>query len=304
MVPPLVSFVRIALLATALCAATTSPAAAQSDGERAESIILEGVERRRQRDDGGALELFQQAYALAPTPRAAAQMGLAEQALKRWVESHRHLCEALRASDDPWIRQHRAVLEQSQRTVAARIGLLEVGGEPAGAAVTVNDQASGTLPITDPLAVAPGSVRVGVRAQGHVPSTVTLTLAAGQRSRIDVRLERERPPALVQIPIDRPSPPPAPSRRLRAARWATLGAAGLFLAAGISGAVIHDRKVDQFNDGGCEKDPADGSIRAGNPSTCRSLLDTASGGKTAAVIGLAGAGLLALTSGVLFFAFD
>lgn len=275
--------------------------ATQAQADQAEAIILEGVERRRAKDDAGALALFRKAHALAPTPRAAAQMGLAEQALERWLDADRHLSEALRATSDPWIAKHRRVLEESLRTVAAKVGHLEVGGAPSGAEVKINGEPSGPLPILEPVPVPPGPVHIDVSKTGFLRSTLSITVAMGQRSRVDVRLQPD--PAVIKVPDDEADPPAPPSSALRTARWVGVGAAGLFLAAGITGAVVHDRKIGQFNDAGCMRDPVTGAIRAGNATTCQPLIDTASTGKTAAVVGFAGAGLLALTSAILFFAF-
>src|SRR5687767_13732162 len=104
----------------AIVAALLLPAAA-AHAQGPEALIKRGVELRRQGEDQAALREFQRAHALAPTPRAAAQIGLAEQALERWTDAEAHLNEALRARNDPWIRKNRAVLEESLRTVRGRI---------------------------------------------------------------------------------------------------------------------------------------------------------------------------------------
>lgn len=290
------------MLVAVVLLALAGPALAQ--GDRAEAMIVEGVKLRRAHDDEGALRLFREAYALAPTPRAAAQMGLAEQALKRWVDAARHLGEALRATSDPWVAQYRTVLSESLRTVSKEVGQIEVGGEPEGAEVRVNGEPRGRVPALEAIPVNPGSVHIEVRKPGYLPSTLSVTVAAGQRSRIDVRLPLD--PAVVTLKNDDQKDsrePVSHGSGLRTARWVAAGAGVLFLAAGITGVVIHDRKIGQFNQAGCMRDPTTGAIRVGNVDTCSSLIETADAGKYTGIVGFAGAGLLAITSGILYFAF-
>src|SRR5262245_19785516 len=115
-----------AKLALALVTLASGPAAAApartSANEQAEAYIRRGVELRRKPDEGGALQEFRRAYELAPSPRAAAQMGMAEAKLKNWVDAEKHLAESLRARTDPWIKQNRAVLEELWQKVIGRVG--------------------------------------------------------------------------------------------------------------------------------------------------------------------------------------
>ena len=71
-----------ALLSVAILAART----AEATGDAAEHLIKQGVELRAKGKDAEALVLFQKAYAATPSPRALAQIALAEQALGRWIE--------------------------------------------------------------------------------------------------------------------------------------------------------------------------------------------------------------------------
>jgi hypothetical protein len=303
-------------------------------------------------NDGAALQEFRHAFDIDPSPRAAAQMALAEQALKLWVEADRHLAEALQNRTDAWIKKNRAVLEQQRRAVATHVGHVVVGGEPTGADVFLNGQNAGTIPLREPVTVPPGPVRVEVRSPGYVSTSMSLIVAAGDQGRVDVRLEHERPraasivpppaggfhpagtlapgsaptlplralPGRVDVaggpviepvreepdPADRPAPEGA-SAGLRTARWVVLGATGVFLAAGIAGLVIHEHEVGVFNKMSCRVDPVSGNIVSrsmpGTEAYCRMLVDNANNGRTVGIVGLAGAGLLGITSAVLFLAF-
>ena len=54
-------------------------------------LIRHGIELRKVHDDEGAAREFQKAYDQVHTPRAAGQLGLAEQALGRWEDAERHV---------------------------------------------------------------------------------------------------------------------------------------------------------------------------------------------------------------------
>lgn len=303
------------MLPIALLAALAAPAPAAE----AEAFIRRGIDLRRKGEDGAALEEFRRAYELAPTPRAAAQMGLAAQAVERWLDAEAHLAEALRARSDPWIRRNRAVLEDSLRAVRGRIGRLVVGGSPAGADVFVNGENVGRLPLAEPARVLPGPVQVELRSPGYVSAATTVTVAAGQQAYAEIRLERERPAPEVPLPasppppqvviLEKPAAPPppslAPSPGLRAARWVALGLTGVALAVGAAGVVTHEQKIADFN-GRCGLDEQGQPMntKAGiTPQGCGTLLDRADTGRKVAVAGFVGAGLLAVTSAVLFIAF-
>lgn len=340
--------VGAALLA---CSAFSVPAWA-APADEAEVFLKRGVALRRQHNDGAALQEFRHAFEIDPSPRAAAQMALAEQALKLWVEADKHLAEALQNRADPWIRKNRAVLEQQRRAVATHVGRVVVGGEPVGAEVFLNGQNAGIVPLREPATVPPGPVRVQVRAPGYVSTSMSIIVAAGDQGRVDVRLERERGPAAGLVPAgagfhpaaatlapglaptlpsrslagradvaggpviepvreemdpaDRPAPE-EPSAGLRTARWVVLGATGVFLAAGIAGVVIHEHEAGIFNRMSCRVDAITGNVvnrgMPGSEAYCRTLVDNANTGKTVGIVGLAGAGLLGITSAVLFLAF-
>lgn len=132
----------------------TVPAPARA--EDADALIKQGVELRRAGKDEAALEQFRRAYDLAPTPRALAQMGLAEQALGRWIDGEAHLTKALEGAQESWIAKYRETLEGSRAEIAKHVGSLAVTGGPDGAELRVDGQPVGTLPCAE-RAVSPSA---------------------------------------------------------------------------------------------------------------------------------------------------
>jgi hypothetical protein len=234
-----------------LLLATFAASSAAAAEPTEESLIREGVEARRKQDDLAALELFKKAHALSHSPRAAAQMGLAEIALGRWTDADAHLEEAIGAAHDPWIQRNRATLEESLARVKREVGKLEVLGSPPGAEVLVGGQVKGTLPLAAPIRVRVGDFRLEVRAPGHEAFTRTVRINPGQLTRETVELVAAKavasdvpaatdPGAMTANPsvvrIEEPAEAPAADggRRLRLAGMILSGAGAVSLGVGLT----------------------------------------------------------------------
>jgi tetratricopeptide (TPR) repeat protein len=94
------------------------PAGAQTLDEH----LRAGFALRQRGAEVEALARFEAAWALSATPRVAAQLGLAHQALGRWLEADRFLRLALAAADDPWVVRNRASLTVALGVVCRRDG--------------------------------------------------------------------------------------------------------------------------------------------------------------------------------------
>jgi hypothetical protein len=153
-----------------------------------EDLIRQGVELRKDGKDARALPFFQRAYALAPTPRTAAQLGLVEMVLGYRLEAERHLLEALGSMHDIWVNQNRQNLDSSLARVRSAIGELAITGTPAGAAVLVNGHRVGELPLARPLRLGEGPVRITVSAAGFVDATTSTSVAGSQTRDLHIDL--------------------------------------------------------------------------------------------------------------------
>jgi hypothetical protein len=187
-------FLVIAFLVAASTPATPAKAPRSaltaSAVRESEALIKKAIAHRQEGDDEAALKLLRQAYALAPTPRAAAQLGFAEQALGRWVDAETHVAEAVAAEKDPWVTKNRAAIVQALKVIRDHIARIEVIGEPTGAEVLVDGTSVGRLPLDGPVRVPADTIQVEVRATGHESYTERVTLAAAQYKRLAVKLRR------------------------------------------------------------------------------------------------------------------
>src|SRR5689334_6453050 len=86
----------VAVPSTAFAQASVPPAPGPAmSGSEIEAIIEGGVQLREQGRDEEALRAFRRAFDASKSPRAQAQMGLAEQALGRWIAADKDVAAAL-----------------------------------------------------------------------------------------------------------------------------------------------------------------------------------------------------------------
>jgi hypothetical protein len=220
-----------------LVAVLLSPvSAAEPPADDAEALIKEGLELRRQSQEQAALPYFQRAYLMVRTPRAAAQLGFAEQALGLWVEAENHLAEARVAETDPWIKEHRNLLAESAGFVRAHLANVELETNVTGATVLVDGKIVATTPLQHPLRVAIGQRRIELDAPTYRPAGRAVELTTGQTVRLALTLlpltggRAPLPPALeLRAPAETAAPPRPLYRRWEL--WAGIGAA--VIAAGV-----------------------------------------------------------------------
>lgn len=301
------------LLIATLFATTTAagvPVARAARAEDAESLIREGLELRKRNLNEQALAKFQRAYELAGKPKAAAQLGLCEQALSRWVEADLHLAEAL-ASSDTWVNRYRDVLTDSLEDVRGHLGTVEVRGTPAGATVTVNDRPAGTLPRAEALRVLPGPVRIGIAHPGFLAETLERSVRVRETLTVEIALRPEqvatktvmtvKPAEAVATPevtgalaggVDARAAAPRASW-LRPAGWTGLGLAGASLVFGVVSHVQREGAASDYNDGCVNDDLGD--------TRCDEIANDFDGAQTRMWIGYVGAGVLAAAGATLLW---
>ncbi|MCA9610018.1 MAG: PEGA domain-containing protein [Myxococcales bacterium] len=192
------------MLVLALASLAAAPAAAQ-ECTTAECHLEQGLAARTRSDDAAAVEHFRAALALERTPRTLAQLAFAVQALGRFIEAEVHLLEALASPEDPWIVEHRGVLDDGLATIREHLGRLIVTANVEGAAVRVNGRVVGTLPMAEPASVEVGTAVIDVTAEGYVPVQREVSIVAGQLWRAHMALV---PRAGERSGGERPGPDP------------------------------------------------------------------------------------------------
>ncbi len=319
---PMSRWSAMALVAAiGLLSAVSRAYAARAYGPEEEALIRRGIEFRKALDDLAARAEFQKAYDLTHSPRAAAQLGLAEFALGRWEDADAHVGEALRVPSDPFITKYRGELEESLATIKSHIARVDVVGEPTGAEVFVNGRGAGQLPLGGPVSVSAGQVDVELRAVGFKRQSRTVTLAPGQYQRMAMRLEREGDSGLAlqgkakldvgptngSAPTGTTDSPPSNTPRAAGssssvhavAKWSALGLGGAGLATGIASTFVYRSSLHTFeglHNRGCFDNGGRAVDAAGNSvEECQPSLDSYRTARTWAIVGFVGAGVFAAT---------
>jgi hypothetical protein len=282
-------------------AGTSSDAVASTSAERAQAdaLIGEGIQLRREKRDADALQRFERAYALVPTARALAQIGLAELALSRFQAAEAHLKDAL-AKDDDWVRRNRRTLEGSMSAAGAYLGTVTVSSNLSGAEIWISGARAGTSPLP-PQRVLAGNVLVEVRSSRGQRVERALTVASRATHHVHVEIEPAPPAVPSKTPRSRsarkakhPSALQATSPA-RTAAWMLVATGALMLGEAVIAHVMRESFANDYND--------DERCLYGNLSReqrCGEVLGKAKTAQTLAVAGYIGAGLAFGTAGVLF----
>lgn len=328
---------RAALIA--LVVANAGSLASRAHADSAEDLLRRGFELRKAGRDIDAVAVFKDLIKIDSSPRAVAQLGLAEQAAGMWVEADEQVGTALRATRDPWIKKNQVALRKAFETIQERLGRIEVWGDPPGAEVLFDGKVVGTLPLAEPIRVVAGTVSVTVRAAGYVEKTTPLTVGPKKwlRERFDLPPVPVRTaPARSMVAEARTSLAPVsapPPLRLesqssdgvhkgqadgrddgdaassggarRSLKWISGGLGVAAAGVGIYGYLSQRSAAQDFNrPQSCITDPTTGAPVAatagGNSAHCLDLKNRVDRGFQIEVIGLAAAGAL-LSAGLVLW---
>ena len=201
------------IIATICLLAAFSMQTALCSASEVDELLKKGTDLRRQGRDMEALAEFQKALRLQETPRALAQVALAEQALGLWVEANLHLGQALQKSNDSWIKKNQATLEAARTTIRGHICHVAFWGTPAGADVLIDGKRVGSLPEVETWA-APGEISFEVRSDGFARYQRTMKAPEGGSVREHVELRRLPAESPVAVNLSPPQPQAQPTLAL------------------------------------------------------------------------------------------
>ena len=231
-------------LALSLCALAVPCTAtrAWAESASADAAIAHGVALRREHQDEAALGEFRRAYSIEPTPRALAQVALAEAALEQWVAAEADLLRAL-AADDVWIETRRKALQLALEEIDTHLGALEVSG-PVGAQVWIDGVFAADLP-RGSLRVPARHLLVALRAEGSTLARAEVDVSAGASARVAFALQ----PGRVEPPLAEQTPPHiSDASGYRTVAWVATGSAALFVAVGAGLTALAADRASRFND--------------------------------------------------------
>ena len=284
-----------ALLVVSLTTSFAGRALAAPDDPDAEALINRGLDLREHGKDDEALAVFKKALAKSPSPRARAQVALAEQALGLWISAESDLVLCLAAADDPWITKNRGAIEGALAVVRRHLGSLEIRGTE-GAEVLLDGVRLGALPATTPFRVEAGRRTLELRAKGFHSTARNVEIAPGSVTRETVMLVALTPDSAGDTsgkqatggPRDRAVPvdsDPGHGQRVLGWAFATTGAA-LLVTGGVS-MLVRKGIIDDYN----IKCPG---LGVNQPPDCDGKIASSRTWLTVAIVSLVGGGIFAI----------
>lgn len=190
---------HVRLSVAMLLLALSLPKPVLADGPSVDEGLKRGMEMMRLGQYKDALAEFLRADRIAPSPRTESQIALAERALGSWSRAEALLTEALESVADPWIREHRRVLESSLGEIRTHVGEIAVETKPhVSALLKVNNDAH---LIGKAVRVDEGDVVVDILADGYERSVQHVPVKAGSKVNELIMLVPRAPPVVLAPPI-------------------------------------------------------------------------------------------------------
>lgn len=174
--------------------------------QRAAALVDEGMALQSAGSLQPALEKYEEAQQIHPTPRAQAQMGLTQETLGDLGSAEANVTAALKERKDPFIRENRRRLRAALKRLTRQLATLEIAGTPEGAEVTVNARAEGKLPLAGPVRVAGGSITVRATKEGYRDFERVLELPPRGTRAVRIEMEEAPTPLVATAPVPAKTP--------------------------------------------------------------------------------------------------
>jgi hypothetical protein len=302
------------LVLVALLAQAGAPAASPESKAKAQALLKEGAQFYQQGQFADALEKFEQAYAVFPSPKLLFNIGQASRDLGRPVEAVDAFEKFLAQATDP-APELVAEAKRSVAELSPKIGKLLIDCNVAGAAISVDGKNVGQAPLADMVRVSPGNHQLTATHPSVVPAVENVTVAAGTVQAIVLR-PRSLAEVAATTPVAPPAPAPAPTLappvevRLvppteppatkqgwwlgRKWTWVAAGSAVLFAGGGTVAGLAMQSKFDELKSKCGSANPDAPACTSSDISSLDARRNTANvmWGLTAAAV---------VTTGVLFF---
>jgi hypothetical protein len=186
-----------------LLAQVAAPPAADVQAKaRAVALLKEGNAAYDAQKFSVALDKFQAAFSIYPSPKLQFNIAQANRELGLPVEAlmafQKFLAEPGDAGPDIVADARRSVVQ-----LTAKLGQIKITCSTPDATVSVDGKTVGRTPIAAPIWVVPGQHRIALKHPSYLPATVDLTTVAGGTSTLAPQL---RPPEVVphQVVVSAP----------------------------------------------------------------------------------------------------
>jgi hypothetical protein len=173
----------LALAATSSGVALGAPSA--KDRADARALVQKAKAAAKAKKWGEAIEAYKKAEALDPSPQTELDLARAQASGGKLVDAEKGFA-ALAEATTPAAKKLNGAATSGLADVKKRMPHLKVNATPAGALVTVDDQASAGSDIE----VDPGDHKISIEAEGYESATRQVSLKEGEHEEIAVTLTK------------------------------------------------------------------------------------------------------------------
>jgi len=211
-------------------------AAAQTDEEKAKKHFQQGATLYNEGSYTAALIELKQSFKLKPNWKVRFYIGVALQALNRFVEAEKELKLYLEEGGAGVPADKKAQAEDIVSQLSGLIGSIVIVADTAGAAVTVNGKPAGTTPLAQALRLDIGHYAISLKKEGHEDFSTEVELPGGETVTVEAKLEKtggeakkepaavaKGPEPAVKEPEAKKEPAPPPKEEKKAAAAAAQG---------------------------------------------------------------------------------
>jgi tetratricopeptide (TPR) repeat protein len=249
-----------ALILAALLAQAGSPPPVGADAKaKATGLLKQGSALFEQGEYQFALDKFEEAYAVFPSPKLQFNIAQANASLGRPVEAlnayETFVARGADASPDALADAWRSIAE-----LRAKLGQLKIDCSPAGASVAVDGKEVGLSPIREAIWTRPGAHQVTAQREHYAAAIEAVTTVAGKATTVTIRLRSSvAEPAPLAIASPQATSPvvelQAPSSRAGAPTtrtpyktyfWAGVGTTGALVIGAIVAGVAANAKFSDL----------------------------------------------------------
>lgn len=187
--------------AVALLALTALPVHADTRTD-ADKHFRRGVELYKDKDFATALVEFQRAYEIAPDTKTLYNIAELQGQLQDYAGALKSFQRYLSEGGKKLPLQRKRDVEKEIDKLKQRVATLTVTTSEPGATVAIDDVATGTSPLPEPIVVSAGKRKVTATITGRPPVTEVLTLAGGDTRTLSLTI----PPLETKVVVTREPP--------------------------------------------------------------------------------------------------
>ena len=228
MIPTLALVLTLAQPAVGTASTPRTPASAApaqvspKDKAAARTLLREGTRLFSKGKHQDALDRFNRAYALYPSPKLLYNIAQANRELGHPVEALSAFEGFLAQVDKPPARLA-ADVRRSVAELQAQLAEVQIRVDVTGAELSLDGKPLGLAPLPDSVWVTPGAHEIAARKDGFLPARKAIEARAGGAEQVAITL-----PPMVRVaalPPGQPAPAPVPPIYKRTWFWVAVGAA-------------------------------------------------------------------------------